>query len=498
VDSLGRYEIEKELGRGAMGVVYRGIDPKINRTVAMKCLHANLLEGDTGIGERFQQEMRALGRLVHPNIVTIFDAGEEPGSGQAYIVMEYVEGIPLSDIIKSKRSLTIDQIVHIGVQICRGLHFAHSKGVVHRDIKPGNILLSEDLMIVKIADFGIARLDNTALTQTDCLTGTPQYMSPEQCRGEDLDGRSDLFALGVLLYELLTKEKAFQGNSFSSIMLQILSDTPKSPYTISSHVPESVSDVVMHALEKKPDERFSSGNEMADALLKGIEKLSTPSPIMDDDDATRMVRPLDLPPQNDKKESSKQSKSSGSRSVILILVFLVIAGGLFFVLRESPKMTRPENPNIETEANKIDETDTKAEAGAKAKEIAKEKAEAEAKLKQVAKEKAEAAVKERALARAKAEAGAKAKEIVRAKAAAAADRLRIKKLSAGLLHFKTTPSGADILINGELKGTSPVSIELVGGKPYDLLIRKLGYHALEATIDVPVGETPMNLTLLKE
>ncbi len=491
MNSLGRYEIVEELGRGAMGIVYRGSDPKINRTVALKCLHANLLEGDTGIGERFHQEMRALGRLVHPNIVTIFDAGEAADSGQAYIVMEYVEGISLAEVIKKKRTLSIDQIVHIGVQICRGLDFAHSKGVVHRDIKPGNILLSEDLINVKIADFGIARLDDTSLTQTDCLTGTPQYMSPEQCRGDKLDGRSDLFALGVLLYELLAQEKAFQGDSFTSILLQVLSDTPKPPSTVSSHIPESLSEVVMHALEKKPEQRFASGNEMADALLNGIKM---PVPLAppeedeneneDEDDATRVLTPLDARVLDKRKVSDEKSKSPQTRYLVVISVLLVIAAGLFFALRKSPQMAEPEKVDIEAGRKKIDDINTKAEAEAKAKEAARVKAEAKAKSKETARAKAEAKVKETAR--------------VKALALAEADRLRIKKLSAGLLHFNTSPSGADILINGELKGISPVSIELVGGKPYDLVIRKAGYHALEATIDVPVGETPMNLTLLEE
>ncbi len=458
MDTLGRYEIVEELGRGAMGIVYRGNDPKINRTVALKCLHAKLLEDDTGIGERFQQEMRALGRLVHPNIVTIFDAGEETGSGRAYIVMEYVEGISLAEVIKSKRGLSIDQIVHIGIQICRGLDFAHSRGIVHRDIKPGNILLSDDLKNVKIADFGIARLDDTALTRTDCLTGTPQYMSPEQCRGDKLDGRSDLFALGVLLYELLTKTKAFQGKSFASIMMKVLGHTPDAPATLSTGIPEPLSTVVMQALEKMPEHRFASGDEMADALFKSIEKPVTLSHFesktqVNEDNETKITSPFDLPAAAGNAVVEEKPKPSVIRYAVLVSILLVLAGGLFFVLQKS---SEPTKAVIETEITSptLADKENRVEAEREAKELARIKAEAEA------------------------------------------ERL---KLSSGLLLFETTPSGADILINGELMGSSPMSLQLSSEQPYELLVVKKGYHALEATIDVPAGEsTPINLTLLAE
>ena len=225
---LGRYEIIDEIGRGAMGIVYLGRDPRINRSVALKCLRGNLVDGKSG-ARRFQQEMRALGRLIHPNIVTIFDAGEDRETGLSYIVMEYVAGPPLIRLIRNGTVFPPGQVVEIGLQICGGLDFAHTKGVIHRDIKPGNILYSGDRQTVKITDFGIARLDRIGLTQTDRLTGTPQYMSPEQARGETLDGRSDLFSVGVLLYELLTGEKPFKGESLTAVMHQVLNHTPYPP-----------------------------------------------------------------------------------------------------------------------------------------------------------------------------------------------------------------------------------------------------------------------------
>ncbi len=264
--SLGRYEILIEIGRGAMGIVYLGSDAKIHRQVALKCLRPELFEASEETRKRFQGEILALGRLVHPNIVTIFDTGEDTATGTAYIVMEYVEGTSLGQLLKKGTPLAVDQIVRIGIDICRALDFAHHKGVIHRDIKPGNILLTSEQQTVKVTDFGIARLDGGGHTQTDHLLGTPQYMSPEQCKGERVDGRSDLFSVGALLYELLTRQKPFPGENVAAIMHQVLTKTPAPPATLSPDIPEPLSDIVMKAMEKNPDQRFSSGAEMADAL----------------------------------------------------------------------------------------------------------------------------------------------------------------------------------------------------------------------------------------
>lgn len=266
-----------------MGIVYLGSDAKIHRQVALKCLRPELFEASEETRKRFQGEILALGRLVHPNIVTIFDAGEDADTGAAYIVMEYVEGTSLGQLLKKGVPLSVDQIVRIGIDICRALDFAHSKGVIHRDIKPGNILLTSEQQTVKVTDFGIARLDGGGHTQTDHLLGTPQYMSPEQCKGERVDGRSDLFSVGALLYELLTRQKPFPGENVAAIMHQILTKSPTPPALLSSEVPRSLSDIVMKALEKEPGRRFSTGGEMADALATftlGSEPVPVERPTM--------------------------------------------------------------------------------------------------------------------------------------------------------------------------------------------------------------------------
>lgn len=441
MESLGRYKIIEEIGRGAMGIVYKGNDPKINRTVALKCLRANLLDGREGAGRRFQLEMRALGRLIHPNIVTIFDAGEEEEKGQAYIVMEYVEGISLAQLIKQGRALSIEQAVQIVIQICRGLDFAHSKEVIHRDIKPGNILLSEDFQTVKITDFGIARLDNTALTQTDRLTGTPHYMSPEQCRGEELDGRSDLFAVGALLYELLTRQKAFVGDSVATVMHQVLHTSPYPPALVDGTIPEGLSSVAMQALEKEVDDRFASGQEMADALYDAAEASGTLSISQ-----TFTTEALE----------AKEAKTPFRFQYALYLsVFLIVLAVFVGAIRREAvtKDTLSQGPAGLAET----------QAGVDAPEVHPPSVSV-------------------------------ALPPVPEKSAGAPTTF----LSKGHVAFSTTPSGADIFINGDLVGKSPLSIQLPAG-PHELVVLKKGFHALEASLDVPSGERiPINLKLIEE
>jgi serine/threonine-protein kinase len=267
IQSLGRYEILSELGRGAMGIVYLAKDPKIDRTVAIKSLHPGLFEQDKTAKDRFQQEVHALGRLIHQNIVSIFDTGEDPKTGNPYIVTEYVAGMSLAERLKEGPPLSIEQACRIGAQLCSALDFAHEKRIVHRDIKPGNILVSPDLQTVKLTDFGIARLEGGGVTQTGQLVGTPRYMSPEQCRAEAIDGRSDLFSVGAVLYEMVTGQKAFPANEVTAALLQVMKDTPLAPTSVSQEVPQALSDVIMKALQKSPLDRFMSGKEMAEVIL---------------------------------------------------------------------------------------------------------------------------------------------------------------------------------------------------------------------------------------
>jgi serine/threonine-protein kinase len=261
---LGRYQVEKELGKGAMGVVYLGRDPKINRVVAIKtmALAQNFEEDEIDeVKERFFREAETAGRLNHPNIVTIFDAGEE--HDLAYIAMEFLKGQDLTKYTKADRLLPVDKVVNIVVQAAEALDYAHGENVVHRDIKPANIMYEADSESVKLTDFGIARITDSSRTKTGMVLGTPSYMSPEQLSGRKVDGRSDLFSLGVMLFQLLTGQLPFKGDSMASLMYKIANDAHPSPMDLRPDLPPCLASIIDKALAKVADERYSRGAEMA-------------------------------------------------------------------------------------------------------------------------------------------------------------------------------------------------------------------------------------------
>ena len=410
MNPIGRYEVLKEIGRGAMGIVYLGRDPKIDRSVAIKCLRPNLIEGQAEAKQRFQQEILALGRLIHPNIVTIFDAGEDPRTEREFIIMEYIEGVSLAEMLIGGEGLSPDQVRSIGIQVCHALDFAHSKGVIHRDIKPGNILLSPALSRAKVTDFGIARLDRGNQTQTDRLLGTPQYMSPEQCNGEVLDGRSDLFAVGALLYELLTRQKPFPGENMTAVIHHVLTKNPLPPAEISPQIPQQLSEVVMKALQKAPHHRFSSGREMAYALFFEMPRSAATDEEDEEGGTVRLSTPEEPLP------SRPASFRKGSRLILIVMLIAIAAilGGL--ARKGSGKPTRSS----------------------------------------------------------------------------------VARVKEGRILLSTHPSGAEIAINGERKGLSPLTLSLPAGS-YDLVVTKTGHHPLEATINVLAEQDiPVDLKLSKE
>jgi serine/threonine protein kinase len=273
----GRYEIVGELGRGAMGVVYKAVDPVIGRTVAVKTIR--LSEEGTGLSRpelltRFQTEARAAGLLTHPNIVVVFDAGEE--DGLYYITMELVEGKSLQALIDSGQGFPLPRVLRIMEQTCSALQFAHERNVVHRDIKPANLMLTAN-DTVKVTDFGTAKiLQFGTQQQTAHVMGTPSYMSPEQVKGRAVDGRSDIFSLGVMLYEILTGEKPFPGQSITTVIYKIVNEDPVPPRQLNSSIHPGISDIVMKSLAKDPEVRYQSCREMLDDL-KNYRALATPN-----------------------------------------------------------------------------------------------------------------------------------------------------------------------------------------------------------------------------
>lgn len=262
--NYGRYKIVSELGRGAMGMVFQAHDPQIDRMVALKVLREDRLTTEDYV-QRFLKEATAIGRLSHPGIVTVYDVGQDHGT--IYIAMEFLEGKSMDKLVK-EGNLSLRTIVDIGVQIAKALHYAHERGIVHRDIKPQNIIYTPEIAI-KVTDFGIAHIDDPdgqQMTRAGEILGTPVYMAPEQVLGQAVDGRSDLYSLGVILYELTTGRRPFQGDNLTAIFRAITQDDAIPPNQLNPDVPATLSNIILKAMSKKPEDRFSSGREMADLL----------------------------------------------------------------------------------------------------------------------------------------------------------------------------------------------------------------------------------------
>ncbi|HOS97389.1 MAG TPA: protein kinase [Deltaproteobacteria bacterium] len=329
--NYGRYEITKELGKGSMGVVYEAHDPRIGRVVALKVLRQDKADDEVLI-KRFLREAKAIGRLSHPHIVTIHDVGED--NGNVYIAMEFLEGRPLNELIREQR-FTIAEIVDMGIQMAQTLHYAHEKGVIHRDIKPSNIIIQPGCRI-KITDFGIARVEDstaTLQTQTGEIMGTPAYMSPEQVVGKPVDRRTDIFSLGVVLYELSTGRRPFggPGKTLATLFNDIMQENPVEPAAVNApaEVPAGVSAVIMKCLSKNADERYQTGQEVALALQDAMAEKKEEAPLQ--------------------PAAQEKGRPEGKRS--RVVVFLLIAaialaaagGGTYYYLHHRVR-TQPQLP----------------------------------------------------------------------------------------------------------------------------------------------------------
>lgn len=260
---IGRYEIIEEIGRGAMGTVYRARDPLIERTVAIKTVSITQLRQEgTDAESRFLREAKSAGRLSHPNIVTIYDVGE--ADGLAYIAMEFLSGTTLRELM-DKGPMPLDLALDTATQMAEALAFAHQHGVIHRDIKPANVVVTEQHGRIKLTDFGIAHLANSEHTHAGQMLGSPRYMSPEQAMGHEVDGRSDIFSLGAMLYEMLTGHYAFDGDSLPTIVYRVVNETPAAVSSVRPQVPAGLSSLVAHMLSKNPHAR-PDARTLANAL----------------------------------------------------------------------------------------------------------------------------------------------------------------------------------------------------------------------------------------
>ncbi len=309
--TLGRYRIERVLGKGAMGVVYEAHDPKLNRKVAIKTILISQLDEETSkdFSMRFEREAHAVARLNHPNIVQVYDFGEE--GGVAYLVMEFIRGRELKSSLTGNQPLDRAQCVRIMCELLDALDFAHDAGVIHRDIKPANVMLDSQGR-AKLTDFGVARLtdaDRTSAerTQAGTMVGTPAYMSPEQVQGHRVDRRSDIFSAGIILYQFLTGQKPFTGEGAWTVAKKIILDDPPMPSALNVAVSPEFDRVVAKALAKNPEQRFSTAGDFARALKRAAEG----KPAIDEDETTVVLPPRETPaPAQTQTQTSRALPSS--------------------------------------------------------------------------------------------------------------------------------------------------------------------------------------------
>jgi serine/threonine-protein kinase len=282
---VGRYQVSERIGRGGMASVFRAYDPGIDRVLAIKFLHTAYCE-DEGYRARFLREARAAGMLSHPNIVTVYDVGEI--QGRPYMAMEMIEGEALNDLITRVGAMPVRQVLEIGLQLAQALDYAHGKGLVHRDIKPANVMLLPDGHTVKVMDFGIAHIISKSdmhTTRAGDVLGTPQYMSPEQTQGVKVDGRSDLFSVGIMLYLMLTGQTPFQGDSLVALAMKIVNEQPRPVESLRPDVPPALRRIVERCLAKLPAQRFQTGAELAQEIRQLLRE-------MDEDAREREREPI--------------------------------------------------------------------------------------------------------------------------------------------------------------------------------------------------------------
>ena len=361
-----RYEVGEVLGRGGMAEVHRGRDIRLGREVAIKVLR-NDIARDPTFQARFRREAQAAASLNHPAIVAVYDTGEDSVAvgDVPYIVMEYVEGRTLRDVLKDEGVMEVKAAMSFAADICAALDFSHRNGIVHRDVKPGNVMITP-AGAVKVMDFGIARAvtdSSVTMTSTAAVIGTAQYLSPEQARGESVDARSDVYSAGCLLFELVTGGPPFTGDSPVAVAYQHVREDPRPPSTINAAVPASLDAIVLKAMSKNPANRYQSAAEMRADLLRAVAgQRVEATPVMSDNDRTAMIAPATgtryraapvVVPVTSRDDARDEDESRGRRKtgfVVLALALLALAGAAvaFFLLFDNNNDEPPPTPTAPT------------------------------------------------------------------------------------------------------------------------------------------------------
>ncbi len=343
----GRYKIIEKVGGGGMADVYRAEDQVLGRTVALKILHKQFAS-DEGFLERFRREARAAAKLTHPNIVSIYDVGED--GGVHFIVMEYVHGMTLKKLIQKDAPLSTEKVVHIAMQIAKAMEFAHEHEIIHRDIKPQNVIITDNGEI-KVTDFGIARAGSSStMTRTGAVMGTAHYISPEQAQGSIVGPTTDIYSLGVVMYEMATGELPFRGENPVSVALKHINDTPMPPRSVFGDIPPSLEGVIIKCMAKNPNERYRSAESVRDDLKRVIEGL--PVKIMgaatpaggDASDMTRTMAAQNHRPSDVRRR--RKPKKGLIAAIIAVVLLLVLGGGaLAYTLLSKPSIVVPDIKN---------------------------------------------------------------------------------------------------------------------------------------------------------